>query len=252
MPADEMMKSELNAKRADLCLCLGTTLQIMPVGGYPLLSKKHANGKIVIVNLQETRIDKNADLIINQKLDLVFQRLFEKHLNYACIRYELNAVDVVLKLDNDFDESKKYLLDISNIVMEEKKIVKKEEEKQQQVEPHLVLIISGKRKSGKDFISSRIVNYLTPKSYDVRLITLSANLKEQYAKENDLDYERLLDSSDYKEKFRADMIKYVRRFFSLIFWIQIENGSKSKIDPFFGSKSKMDQIYFLFLFVLSW
>ena len=226
MPADEMMKSELNAKRADLCLCLGTTLQIMPVGGYPLLSKKHANGKIIIVNLQETRIDKNADLIINQKLDLVFQRLFEKHLNYACIRYELNAVDVVLKLDNDFNESKKYLLDISNIVMEEKKIVKKEEEeKQQLVEPHLVLIICGNRKSGKDFISSRIVNYLTPKSYDVRLITLSANLKEQYAKENDLDYERLLDSSDYKEKFRADMIKYVRRFFSLIFWIQIKNRS---------------------------
>jgi phosphomevalonate kinase len=38
-------------------------------------------------------------------------------------------------------------------------------------------------------------------------ISISAPLKEEYAKANNLDYERLLDSSSYKENFRAKMIE---------------------------------------------
>ena len=79
--------------------------------------------------------------------------------------------------------------------------------------PDLVLVFSGKRKSGKDYICQRIGDALLQNSRPVSLetVTLSAPLKEIYARENGLDYERLLDSTDYKEKYRLDMIEYRQR-----------------------------------------
>merc|ERR1711879_924461 len=40
------------------------------------------------------------------------------------------------------------------------------------------------------------------------ILRLSAPLKQQYAKEHNLDFERLLDASEYKEQYRADMIRW--------------------------------------------
>lgn len=42
-------------RKADLSLCLGTTLQIVPAGKLPLLAKKNSGGKLVLCNLQPTR-----------------------------------------------------------------------------------------------------------------------------------------------------------------------------------------------------
>ena len=42
------------SRKADVSLCLGTTLQIVPAGKLPLLAKKNG-GKLVICNLQPTR-----------------------------------------------------------------------------------------------------------------------------------------------------------------------------------------------------
>lgn len=72
--------------------------------------------------------------------------------------------------------------------------------------PDLIFVLSGKRKSGKDYVCERISSLIKEK-YLVKCITLSSPLKEAYAQENGLDYEKLLDSSDYKEKYRCDMIK---------------------------------------------
>ena len=41
-------------READLALCLGTSLQIVPSGNLPLITKK-AGGKLVIINLQPTK-----------------------------------------------------------------------------------------------------------------------------------------------------------------------------------------------------
>jgi mono-ADP-ribosyltransferase sirtuin 6 len=120
LPAEEMQKSELNCKSADLILCLGTTMQILPVGGYPLLTKKN-NGKVVIVNLQETRIDSRADLIINSKLDLVFQLLIEGfyHAEIPRIDSFLNrkiGIDLRAERESETEsEQAKYLINISNV-----------------------------------------------------------------------------------------------------------------------------------------
>ncbi|XP_069805272.1 phosphomevalonate kinase [Dendropsophus ebraccatus] len=72
--------------------------------------------------------------------------------------------------------------------------------------PRLVFIFSGKRKSGKDYITERLRESL---GGDLcAILRLSGPLKQQYALERALDYERLLDASDYKERYRGDMIRW--------------------------------------------
>lgn len=117
-----MHKSELNCKSADLCLCLGSTLQILPVGGYPLLTKKNG-GKIVVINLQETRVNKHADLIINHKLDEVFKNLIENYFQELIPAESIGLdrkIQIKLMCEKDVDPSEKNLiLDSSSYVINE-------------------------------------------------------------------------------------------------------------------------------------
>lgn len=70
--------------------------------------------------------------------------------------------------------------------------------------PRLVLLFSGKRKSGKDFVTEALQSRL---GKDVcAVLRLSGPLKEQYAQEHGLNFQRLLDASAYKEAYRRDMI----------------------------------------------
>ncbi|KAK7492503.1 hypothetical protein BaRGS_00016169 [Batillaria attramentaria] len=61
-------------RRADLSVCLGTSLQIVPSGNIPLLTKKNG-GKLVIVNLQATKHDKKCNLKICTYVDGVMEKL---------------------------------------------------------------------------------------------------------------------------------------------------------------------------------
>lgn len=70
----------------------------------------------------------------------------------------------------------------------------------------VVLLFSGKRKSGKDYVVAELSKLLGEEKCEV--LRLSAPLKKQYALEHDLDFEKLLDSSIYKEKFRKSMIEW--------------------------------------------
>ncbi|XP_063296163.1 phosphomevalonate kinase [Pelobates fuscus] len=120
--------------------------------------------------------------------------------------------------------------------------------------PHLVLVFSGKRKSGKDYVTELIRERLGPDTCAV--LRLSGPLKEQYAQEKGLDFQRLLDASEYKEKYRADMIAWgeERRnadpgFFCRIIiqgvtqlvWIVSDARRKSDIDWFLSSYGAVTQ-----------
>ncbi|KAM6331069.1 phosphomevalonate kinase [Alca torda] len=72
--------------------------------------------------------------------------------------------------------------------------------------PRAVLLLSGKRKSGKDFVAEELRSRLGPDVCTV--LRLSGPLKEQYAKDHGLDFQRLLDASAYKETYRQDMIRW--------------------------------------------
>ncbi|XP_023340670.1 phosphomevalonate kinase [Eurytemora carolleeae] len=71
--------------------------------------------------------------------------------------------------------------------------------------PKLILIFSGKRKSGKDYIT----DLLQEKLGDIAvIIRLSGPLKQCFATTHGLDYEQLLSAGEYKEKYRVAMLEW--------------------------------------------
>lgn len=76
LPEIDLKMAEKYSKEADLSICLGTTLQIVPSGNLPLLTKTN-NGRLVICNLQPTKHDKHADLLIHDYVDNVLIQLLK-------------------------------------------------------------------------------------------------------------------------------------------------------------------------------
>ena len=72
--------------------------------------------------------------------------------------------------------------------------------------PKHVLLFSGKRKSGKDYITDLLLEKIGDSAGVI--LRLSGPLKECYAKDHGLDYQKMLSASDYKEKYRLDMITW--------------------------------------------
>ncbi|HET7084491.1 MAG TPA: Sir2 family NAD-dependent protein deacetylase [Rhizomicrobium sp.] len=67
MPEIEMARAEAAAKACDLMLVLGSSLQVYPAAGFPLLAKRQGAG-LVILNREETPLDDFADLVINAEI----------------------------------------------------------------------------------------------------------------------------------------------------------------------------------------
>ncbi|XP_012261811.2 NAD-dependent protein deacetylase Sirt6 [Athalia rosae] len=77
LPDKDLALSDLHSSIADLSVCLGTTLQIIPSGNLPLYTKKYG-GRLVICNLQPTKHDKKADLVISGMVDEVISIVMKK------------------------------------------------------------------------------------------------------------------------------------------------------------------------------
>ncbi|XP_023726787.1 phosphomevalonate kinase [Cryptotermes secundus] len=72
--------------------------------------------------------------------------------------------------------------------------------------PACVLLFSGKRKSGKDYITDRLFDRLG--TNNTTMIKISAPIKTHWAETHDLDFEELMSAGKYKEEHRQDMIKW--------------------------------------------
>jgi phosphomevalonate kinase len=70
-----------------------------------------------------------------------------------------------------------------------------------------IILLSGKRKSGKDYVGEILAEKL-----QAVLLHLSEPLKLEYARLYQINGEQLLNSSSYKENYRKDMIKYMILF----------------------------------------
>lgn len=88
LPENDLLLSEYHSSLADLSICLGTTLQIVPSGNLPLRTKKY-DGKVAIVNLQPTKHDKKCDLKINTYVDDVLIQVM-KNLNLTLPEYNFD------------------------------------------------------------------------------------------------------------------------------------------------------------------
>uniref|UniRef100_A0A8D8PYA6 Phosphomevalonate kinase n=1 Tax=Cacopsylla melanoneura TaxID=428564 RepID=A0A8D8PYA6_9HEMI len=72
--------------------------------------------------------------------------------------------------------------------------------------PKLILLFSGKRKSGKDFLTDHLFEKIGAEHCTI--VRLSTPIKSHWAKVNGLELDKLLGSSQYKENHRAAMIEW--------------------------------------------
>eukprot|EP00794_Sanderia_malayensis_P010206 gene10206-11255_t len=74
LPYDDIIKAEQHSKKADLSLCLGTSMQINPSGNLPILTVKN-KGNLAICNLSQTKHDKKASIVIHGYVDDIMERV---------------------------------------------------------------------------------------------------------------------------------------------------------------------------------
>ncbi|XP_050676183.1 phosphomevalonate kinase [Leptidea sinapis] len=71
--------------------------------------------------------------------------------------------------------------------------------------PKIILLFSGKRKCGKDFITDQLKERLGD---NCEIIKISMPIKSYWAKEMNLNLNDLLSDNSYKEQYRLDMINW--------------------------------------------
>ncbi|XP_054287412.1 NAD-dependent protein deacetylase Sirt6-like [Macrosteles quadrilineatus] len=78
LPENDLGMADFHSCVADLCISLGTTLQILPSGNLPLHTKKYNSGRLAICNLQPTKHDRKADMLIHAYVDDILVKLMEQ------------------------------------------------------------------------------------------------------------------------------------------------------------------------------
>lgn len=88
IPHNELRGAKSKSKKSKLHICIGTTMQLMPANQLPLEALKGVSrGKLVIINLQPTKLDAKAHLVIHGYADEVMRRIVES-LNIKVSDYD--------------------------------------------------------------------------------------------------------------------------------------------------------------------
>jgi len=67
MPEAEMLRAEEATLGCDLFLAIGSSLQVYPAAGFPMLAKRNG-AQLVILNRESTELDPIADLVLHQEI----------------------------------------------------------------------------------------------------------------------------------------------------------------------------------------
>lgn len=78
LPEDHLARARANAKKADLCLALGSSLTIPPAKDIPEAVGRKRSAELAICNLQSTPLDGLADYRVYAKTDDFMTRVMEK------------------------------------------------------------------------------------------------------------------------------------------------------------------------------
>jgi len=76
MPEGEMARAAAAVRACDLLLVLGSSLVVYPAAGFPLQAKRQGAG-LVILNREETPLDRFADLVINGEIGPIMQSVID-------------------------------------------------------------------------------------------------------------------------------------------------------------------------------
>lgn len=77
MPPAAMTAAEEASLSSDLFIAVGSSLQVFPAAGFPLLAKENG-ARLVIVNREPTDLDRYADLTLHEEISAVFGNLAGK------------------------------------------------------------------------------------------------------------------------------------------------------------------------------
>jgi NAD-dependent deacetylase len=67
MPELEMRRAEEATLACDLFLAIGSSLQVFPAAGFPIIAKRNG-ARLVILNREPTELDRIADLVIHDEI----------------------------------------------------------------------------------------------------------------------------------------------------------------------------------------
>lgn len=77
MPEQEMADGRAATLNADLFLAIGSSLQVFPAAGFPVLAKQNRT-PLVIINREETGLDGIADLVIHAEIGPVMDAVMAR------------------------------------------------------------------------------------------------------------------------------------------------------------------------------
>ena len=73
----DMMHASNIVEDSDLMIVMGSSLKVLPAGKLPNLAMQ-TGSKLIILNRDKTRYDVNADIVINDELKNICNRLMQE------------------------------------------------------------------------------------------------------------------------------------------------------------------------------
>ena len=77
MPEDQMERAREATLGCDLFLAIGSSLQVYPAAGFPIMAKKNGTA-LVILNREPTELDVIADLVLNEEIGPTMSNLIDR------------------------------------------------------------------------------------------------------------------------------------------------------------------------------
>lgn len=77
MPEKEMTEAEINSKKADVMIVIGSTLSVFPAANFPIIAKSYG-AILVIINMGATELDHLADVRISGKAGEVLSKILKR------------------------------------------------------------------------------------------------------------------------------------------------------------------------------
>ncbi|KAF5551240.1 NAD-dependent deacetylase sirtuin-6 [Fusarium mexicanum] len=99
LPEEPLKLARSHAKKADLCIALGSSLSVPPASGIPETCGKSKRSKLIICNLQETFMEGLADMHVWAESDVLMTRVMDR-LGYTIPSFILKR-RLVIKLERD-------------------------------------------------------------------------------------------------------------------------------------------------------
>lgn len=108
LPEEPLKLAQNHAKKADLCLVLGSSLGVSPANGIPETCGKSRKSKLIICNLQDTFMENLADMHVWSESDELMTRAMDR-LGFTIPAFILKR-RLVIKAQKDAHDRQKITL----------------------------------------------------------------------------------------------------------------------------------------------